>query len=91
MQAVLHLQYPWLMEGYAMASVRSRFDFGYLGTRCREQTTLEDTKTNRTKMEKILKKIEEDIDANTFEYRRYFPNSKLAAKFDSPQLGCLRR
>ena len=76
-----------------MASVRSRsdsgllfFDFRYKGVRCREQTTLEDNKSNRTKMEKILKKIEEDIEANTFEYRRYFPNSKLAEKFDSPQV-----
>lgn len=75
-----------------MASIRARtdtgllfFDFRLKGTRCREQTTLEDTKSNRAKMEKILKKIEEDIEANIFEYRRYFPNSKLAEKFDSPQ------
>jgi len=75
-----------------MASIRARtdsgllfFDFRFKGTRCREQTTLEDNKTNRAKMEKILKKIEEDIEANNFEYRRYFPNSKLAEKFDSPQ------
>ncbi len=75
-----------------MASIRARtdsgllfFDFRFKGTRCREQTTLEDNKTNRAKMEKILKKIEEDIEANNFEYRRYFPNSKLADKFDSPQ------
>ena len=74
-----------------MASVRSRldsgllfFDFRYKGVRCREQTTLVDNKPNRTKMEKILKKIEEDIEADRFEYRRYFPNSKLAVKFDSP-------
>ena len=75
-----------------MASIRARsdsgllfFDFRYKGVRCREQTALEDNKTNRTKMEKILKKIEEDIEANNFDYRRYFPNSKLAEKFYSPQ------
>lgn len=75
-----------------MASVRARtdsgllfFDFRYKGTRCREQTSLEDNKTNRAKMEKILKKIEDDIEVNNFDYRRYFPNSKLAEKFDSPQ------
>jgi len=80
------------MGVFVMASIRARtesgllfFDFRYKGTRCREQTTLEDSKTNRTKMEKILKKIEEDIEANNFDYRRYFPNSKLADKFDSPQ------
>lgn len=78
------------MGVFAMASIRELngklfFDFRYKGQRCREYTAAEDTKTNRTKMEKILKKIEEDIDADNFEYRRYFPNSKLADKFDSPQ------
>ena len=73
-----------------MASIRELngklfFDFRYKGRRCREYTAIEDNKTNRTKMEKILKKIDEDIEADTFEYRRYFPNSKLAVKFDSPQ------
>lgn len=73
-----------------MASIRELngklfFDFRYKGQRCREYTAAEDNKTNRAKMEKILKKIEEDIEANNFEYRRYFPNSKLADKFDSPQ------
>ncbi len=73
-----------------MASIREMngklfFDFRYRSQRCREYTAAEDNKTNRTKMEKILKKIEEDIEADVFEYRRYFPNSKLADKFDSPQ------
>jgi len=88
----LRLESLWQMGVFVMASIRARtesgllfFDFRYKGTRCREQTTLEDSKTNRTKMEKILKKIEEDIEANNFDYRRYFPNSKLADKFDSPQ------
>jgi len=73
-----------------MASIRARtdngllfFDFRYNGVRCREQTALEDTKANRQKMEKVLKKIEEDIAAGTFDYRRYFPTSKLAEKFDN--------
>jgi len=81
------------MVVFAMASVRARadtgqlfFDFRYKGVRCREQTSLEDNKINRSKMEKILTKIEEDIEANVFEYRRYFPNSKLADKFDSLQV-----
>lgn len=78
------------MEVYVMASIRDLngklfFDFRYKGQRCREYTAAEDNKTNRAKMEKILKKIEEDIEADSFEYRRYFPNSKLAEKFDSPQ------
>lgn len=81
----------WLMEAFAMASIRARtdsgqlfFDFRYRGVRCREQTRLEDNKANRSKMENILVKIEEDIKADRFEYRRYFPNSKNAEKFDSP-------
>jgi len=73
-----------------MASIRELngklfFDFRYKGQRCREYTAAEDSKSNRTKMEKILKKLEEDIESNNLEYRRYFPNSKLAEKFDSPQ------
>ena len=71
-----------------MASIRDIngklfWDFRFRGVRCREYTALEDTKANRQKMEKVLKKIEEEIEAGTFEYRRYFPTSKLAAKFDS--------
>lgn len=72
-----------------MASVRARtdngllfFDFRYLGIRCREQTALPDTKGNRQKMEKVLQKIEEEIASGIFDYRRQFPQSKLADKFD---------
>ncbi len=77
------------MEVCVMASIRDLneklfFDFRYKGQRYREYTAAEDNKANRTKMEKILKKIEEDIEANNFDYRRYFPNSKLAEKFDAP-------
>lgn len=91
MQIILHLRFRWQMGVFAMASIRARtdsgllfFDFRYMGNRCREQTTLDDNKTNRAKMEKILKKIDEDIEAGVFEYRRYFPNSKIADKFDTP-------
>ena len=72
-----------------MASIRARTDTGQLffdlrvnGIRCREQTTLPDTPENHRKMTKILKKIEDEMAAGTFEYRRYFPGSKNAAKFD---------
>ena len=72
-----------------MASIRARtdsgllfFDFRWKGLRCREQTSLDDNKPNRTRMEKILKKIEDDIATGTFDYRSYFPGSKLASKFD---------
>lgn len=75
-----------------MGSINKRhsklfFDFRFRGQRCREYTSLEDTLANRRKMESVLKKIDEDITQNRFEYRRYFPNSALASKFDSSCAG----
>lgn len=56
------------MEVSAMASIRTRkdngclfLDFYYRGTRCREQTALPSTPTNRKRLEKVLSKIEEEI------------------------------
>lgn len=73
-----------------MGSIRCRtdnsllfVDFRYLGTRCREQTALPDTSANRKRLQKLLDRIESEITAGTFEYRRFFPNSKVAAKFDA--------
>lgn len=71
-----------------MASIRSNngklfWDFRYRGQRCREYTVLDDTPENRRKMAKVLKRIEEEIEAGTFDYRRTFPNSKFANKFDA--------
>ena len=56
-------------------------DFYYQGIRCREQTALPDTQANRKKVEKLISKLEEEISLNTFDYRRYFPGSRNAAKF----------
>ena len=58
-------------------------DFRYHGERCREQTMLPDTPANRKRLEKILAQIEAEIGAGKFDYRRHFPNSKLAEKFDA--------
>ena len=52
------------------------FDFRYREERCREYTLLPDTATNRKKLEKILARIESEIDAGTFIYASYFPSSK---------------
>lgn len=72
-----------------MASIRTRkesgclfFDFRYRGERCRELTMLPDTSANRKRLEKVLVSIEADIANNTFNYRRYFPSSRNAGKFD---------
>lgn len=71
-----------------MASIREHkgklfFDFRYKGVRCREYTSLPDTKANRNRLEKVLKLIEEEIEYNKFEYRKYFPNSNMVQKFDA--------
>lgn len=72
-----------------MASIQVRkrtncliLDFYYKSQRCREQTALPDSAANRKKVQKVLDRIEADIASGTFEYRRYFPSSKNAAKFD---------
>lgn len=71
-----------------MGSIRVRestqklfFDFHYRGKRCREQTALENTASNRKKLETILKRIEAEITLGTFEYHQYFPNSPRAKEF----------
>lgn len=69
-----------------MPSVRNRegrlfFDFRYRGVRCRELTTLPDTTANRRKMNTVLKRIEKDIEAGTFDYAYYFPSSPMVERF----------
>jgi len=75
-----------------MGSIRKRedtgllfIDFRYSGTRCREQTALTDTAANRKKVQKVLDRLEAEIAAGTFEYRRFFPGSKNSDKFDAPE------
>ena len=72
-----------------MGSIRTRkesgclfIDFRYRNERCRELTALPDTSANRKRLEKILEKIEIDIATGNFDYRRYFPASRNAAKFE---------
>ncbi len=55
--------------------------FRYKGQRCREQTQLADNKANRTRLERLLKKIEAEIVLDTFDYAKYFPNSNAAQHF----------
>lgn len=76
-----------------MGSVRKRIesgclfiDFRYMGKRCREQTALSDNAANRKRLEKLLERIESDIAGATFDYRRYFPTSRSAAKFDGQRV-----
>lgn len=69
-----------------MGSVNSRdgklyLDFRYKGLRCREQTQLADTMTNRQKLAKILAMLEQQIKAGTFDYARHFPDSPKIEQF----------
>lgn len=71
-----------------MAKVRARpdtkklyFDFHYLSERCREYSALDDVPANRRKMEKVMAKIQSEIELGTFDYGRYFPTSKMVARF----------
>lgn len=60
------------------------FDFRYRGVRCREYTLLNDTAVNRKNMEKVLARIESEIKLDTFDYARFFPNSKMISKIGEP-------
>ena len=51
-------------------------DFRQQGKRCREYTALDDTPANRKRLEKVLAKIEADIEAGTFDYKATFPKSQ---------------
>ena len=69
-----------------MASIRVRkdsgllfMDFYYNGKRCREQTALPDTVANRKKVQKLLDRLTEEMSLGSFDYARYFPNSKMLA------------
>jgi len=71
-----------------MASIQVRkennrliIDFYYKGRRCREQTALPDSPANRKKLEKILERIQLEITLGSFDYAKFFPGSKMAAKF----------
>ena len=75
-----------------MGSVRTRkdsgllfFDFRYQGLRCRELTTLADTAANRKRMEKVLARIETEVEVGTFDYAATFPKSKHALGAKMPQ------
>lgn len=73
-----------------MASINSRsgklyIDFRYLGLRCREQTTLKDTKSNRKRAEKFIRQLESEIQIGSFRYETYFPNSRRIDEIRSLQ------
>ncbi|QCU91003.1 site-specific integrase [Thiomicrorhabdus sediminis] len=56
------------------------FDFQYCKNRCREYTSLPDTKANRKKLEMIMERIQAEITLGAFQYGKYFPNSPMVQK-----------
>jgi len=58
------------------------FDFKYKNLRCREQTALNDTQTNRKKLKSLLTQIEALILVNQFDYAKQFPQSKMLPKLE---------
>lgn len=62
-----------------MGSIRSRpesgalfMDFKYQGRRMREQTMLPDSVANRKRLQKVLERIEVEIDLGSFDYEKTF-------------------
>lgn len=74
------------MEGLSLASVRSRKDSGLLfldfrwqGRRYREQTALTDTAANRARLERVLARIEKQIQLGTFDYAAFFKRRRATS------------
>ena len=56
-------------------------DFRYRGVRCREQTHLTDTQSNRRKLQKVIDRMEAENLPKTFDYAVYYPDSPKVARF----------
>ncbi len=69
------------MATFYTRSGRIVLEFRFRGIRCREQTRLEDTPSNRKRAKQILERIDAEITLNTFDYAKYFPKSKRVAQF----------
>lgn len=81
-----------------MGNIRARsdnnklfFDFRYQGKRCREQTALDNSPANLKKLKNILEKIEAEITLSSFDYAKYFPNSKMVEKFVTQTTSALQK
>ncbi|MFZ5488891.1 MAG: tyrosine-type recombinase/integrase [Pseudomonadota bacterium] len=55
-------------------------DFRHGGKRYREQTSMDDTKENRKKLERLATRIHRDMQLGTFDPGTYFPKSSGAAQ-----------
>lgn len=76
-----------------MGKIRTRtetgclfLDFRYRGVRCREQTLLPDTPSNRRRLNEMLKRIEREIETGVFDYAKHFPDSPHVQRFTGQQV-----
>lgn len=60
-------------------------DFTYRGLRCREQTALLDTPSNRKRVQAIVDKLKHALTEGRFVYGEFFPGSPMVARFGIPQ------
>ena len=58
-------------------------DFRHLGVRCREQTAMKDSLTNRRKLKALINKMDASMTLGCFDYAEIFPNSKKAKLFSN--------
>jgi integrase len=61
------------------------FQLRWNGLRSWEGTRLQDTAANRTRLQKVVRLIDAEIKAGSFEYLRFFPNGNKAALFLPPE------
>jgi integrase len=59
------------------------FDFFYQGVRCKEYTELKNTPENLRIMNEAMSRIDGEIRLGTFDYAKYFPDSRNVLKFVS--------
>ncbi|MGO4893173.1 Arm DNA-binding domain-containing protein [Flavobacterium sp. W21_SRS_FM6] len=58
-------------------------DFRFRNIRCREQTELKDTPTNRKRAQNLLDRVQAEIMLGLFDYRSTFPNSSNLQKLEA--------
>ncbi|MBH9553993.1 DUF3596 domain-containing protein [Inhella sp. 4Y17] len=56
-------------------------DFTFRGVRCREQTALPDTPSNRKRAAAALKRLKDALADGSFNYAEFFPGSSIASRF----------
>lgn len=59
-------------------------DFTYKGVRCREQTALLDTPSNRKRVQAVVDRLTQALKEERFVYGDFFPGSPMVARFAAP-------